>query len=143
MGSRFANNQNYIVGADMSNATPPDSRSTATVVGPWLPLEDIDAIGVQIKWPLSGTVASTTGAFDFEVTNDVDPTGAHGGLGPKAITRTADMTSANPSAATSGSGAFTLAAANFPRFKWGRVVYTRSAGGAAGALNVSVNLRGT
>lgn len=141
--SRFKNNAAYIVAGDMSSAATPDSRSTATIVGPWIPLKDMDSIGVQIKWPLTGTVASTTGAFDFEVTNDEDPTGAKGGLGPVAITRTADMTSANPAAATSGSKQFFLAGANFPRFNWGRVVYTRSAGGAAGALNVAINVRGT
>lgn len=139
--SRFNNNPAYIVGGDMSSAATPDARSTATIVGPWIPLQDMDSIGVQIKWPLTGTVASTTGSFDFEVTNDVDPTGAHGGLGPKAITRTADMTSANPSAATSGSAAITLAPC--PRFKWGRWVYTRSAGGAAASLNMATEERGT
>lgn len=140
--SRFKNNPAYIVNGDMSNATPPDARSAATIVGPWIPLQDMDAIGVQIKWPLTGTVASTTGAFDFEVTNDDDPNAARNTLGPIAITRTADMTSANPAAATSGKGQFTLGGASFPRAKWGRVVYTRGAGGAA-ALNVSISVRGT
>jgi hypothetical protein len=120
--SRFKTNAAYIVAGDMSSAATPDSRSTATLVGPWIPLEDMDAIGVQIKWPLTGTVAATTGAFDFEVTNDLDPTGAKGGLGPVAITRTTDMTSANPGGGTSGSKQFFLGGANFPRFKWGRVV---------------------
>lgn len=141
--SRFKNNAAYIVGGDMSNATPPDSRSAATIVGPWIPFNDQDAIGFQVKWPLTGTVASTTGAFDVEICDDEDPTGARGGLGPVAITRTADMTSLNPSAATSGKGQFTLAGANCPRAKWIRLVYTRSAGGAAGALNVAANVRGT
>ena len=105
----------------------------------------MDAIGVQIKWPLTGTTAAATGAFDFEVTDDEDPTGAHGtsgGLGVVAITRTADMTSANPAATTSGKAAITLAGQNFPRFKWGRFVYTRTSGGAVGALNVAVHVRG-
>jgi len=140
--SRFKNRPDYIVNGDMSNAAPPDARSPATIVGPWIPLQDQDAIGVQIKWPLAGVVAATTGAFDFEVSDDEDPTGAHGGLGPVAITRTADMTSANPTGGTSGKGQFTLAGQNFPRFKWGRVVYTRAAGGAA-ALQMAVSVRGT
>lgn len=141
--ARFWNYPTYIVGGDMSNAVAPDSRSAATIVGPWIRLLDVDSIGIQIKWPLSGTVASTTGAFDFEVTDDEDPSGARGGLGVKAITRTTDMTSANPSAATSGSATISLAGASCPRAKWGRLVYTRSAGGAAGALNVALNGRGT
>lgn len=141
--SRFKNNPAYIVAGDMSNATPPDSRSTATVVGPWIRLEDMDSIGVQIKWPLTGTTTAATGAFDLEVTNDEDPNVSRSVLGPVAITRTADMTSSNPSGGTSGKAQFTLAGANFPRFKWGRVVYTRASGGAAGVLNVAVNVRGT
>ena len=140
--SRFKNRPDYIVNGDMSNATPPDARSTATIVGPWIPLQDMDSIGVQIKWPLTGTVASTTGTFGFEVTDDEDPTGAHGGLGPVAIVPTADMTTAAPAAATSGKNAFTLGAQFFPRFKWGRVVYTRTSGGAASALQMAIGVRG-
>jgi hypothetical protein len=137
--SRFANNPIYVVNGDMSSAATPDSRSPATIVGQWIPLEDIDALGVQVKW----AGVATTGAFDVEVTNDNDPTGARGGLGPKAITRTADMTAANPGGGVSGAAFFTLAGANFPRAKWGRVVYTRSAGGSANSLQASINVRGT
>jgi hypothetical protein len=139
--SRYNNNPAYVANGDMSNATPPDSRSTATVVGPWIPLQDMDSVGVQIKWPLSGTTTASTGTFGFEVTNDADPTGARGGLGPKAITPTADMTAANPAGGTSGSAAITLAPC--PRFKWGRWVYTRTSGGNATALQMATEERGT
>lgn len=141
--SRFKNNPAYIVNGDMSNATPPDARSLATVVGPWIPLQDMDSIGVQVKWPLSGTTVAATGTFGFEISNDDDPTGAHGGLGPVAITATADITALNPAATTSGKGQFTLAGASCPRARWGRAVYTRTSGGAAGALNLAVEVRGT
>jgi hypothetical protein len=140
--SRFKNRPDYIVNGDMSTATPPDARSTATVVGPWIPLQDIDSIGVQIKWPLSGTTTASTGTFGFEVTDDEDPTGNHGGMGPVAIVPTADMTAAAPAGGTSGKAAFTLAGQFFPRFKWGRGVYTRTSGGNATALQMAISVRG-
>jgi len=142
--SRFKSNQVYISGGDMSNATPPDARSAATIVGPWIRLEDMDSIGFQIKWPLSGTTSATTGTFQFEITNDDVPDGTRGGLGPQKLTTVpADLSAANPAGGTSGSGQVTMAGANCPRAKWGRLTYTRTSGGAAGTLNVSLAERGT
>lgn len=137
--SRFFNNQNYIVNGDMSNAVAPDSRSTATIVGPWIRLTDLDSIGIQEKW----TGVATTGTFGFEINDDEDPNVARSVMGPKAITPTADITAAAPAGGTSGSASINLVGANMPRAKWGRFVYTRTSGGSAAALQAAVNGRGT
>lgn len=138
--SRFWNNATYIVNGDTSSAATPDARSTATIVGPWLHIEDLDSIGFTVKW----AGGATNGAFDFETNEDNDPgfpLTTRTNLGPKAITRTADMTAANPAGAVSGEFNFTLAPS--PRAKWGRLVYTRSAAGAVNGLQVGANGRGT
>lgn len=139
--SRFFNNQSYIVNGDMSNTVVPDSRSTATIVGSWIRLTDLDSIGIQEKW----TGVATTGTFGFEINDDEDPNVGNGRtvLGPKAITPTADITAAAPAGGTSGSASINLAGASMPRAKWGRFVYTRTSGGSAASLQVGVNGRGT
>src|SRR5262249_14679215 len=117
---------------------------TGNILGPWVRVRDMDSLSFKGKW--SGV--ATTGSFDVQVTDDDDPINRpSASIGPLAITRTAEMTAANPAGGTSGSFVFALGAGEgtgqMPRAKWARLIYTASAGGSANALNVSFEARGT
>ena len=126
----------YIVNGDMSNATPVAGALGATVVGPWLKLREMKSISFQVQW--GGT---PTGTWGFQVTNDADPTRPTGGvlLGPTTYPPTAAMTAANPAggAPPAGGAWFEIPV----KAVWGRLVYTRSAGGTA-SLNVAFHAGG-
>ena len=134
--SRYAGRIDYIVNGDMT---------AAAINGPWIRIRDMDSLSFKGKW--SGASA-TTGSFDVQVTDDDDPINRPSASpGPQAITRTAEMTAANPAGGTSGSFVFALGTGEgtgqMPRGKWARLIYTRTSGGNANALNVSFEARGT
>ena len=132
--SRYQGRIDYIVNGNM----------TANILGPWIRVRDMNSLSFKGKW----AAAAATGSFDIQVTDDDDPINRPSASpGPQPITRTAEMTAANPAGGTSGAFVFALGegegTGQMPRGKWARLVYNFTSGGSTNALNVSFEARGT
>lgn len=107
----------YILNGDMS---------AASVVGPWLQIEDVESISFQVTW-----TGAPTGTWGADVTDDSNP--ANPRLGPTPLTLTSDMIAANPSGAA---GSFLFQFNPRPDCRFMRFNYTRASGGSAASLQV-------
>lgn len=99
---------------------------TTVITSGWVSCLDFQQLSFQAQW--TGT---PTGAFSFEVTNDLDPA-VKTVAGATVLTPPASFSAGNPAGAL---GSFGFEFSPLP-YRWVRIKYTNASG--AGSLNVAL-----